>query len=152
MRFYWRSSNHQKKPLKNQLETQNLALLWCYPLHGHFEECQESRKEDHWGMAIFSSSSLPSQRMELPLQDTCTFAGVCRKHSAGWKCKCVSSAAWHCVGREGLQAHGGSWIYVYMRSAWAQGALLGDSHSVVIVWHQLVHCVGWVLFYVSQFT
>lgn len=147
MSFSWRSSNHQKKPLKNQLERQDLAFLWYYPLYGHFEESQESQREVHWGIAISSSSSLPSQRMDLPLQDTCTLAGVCRDHSVGQKCKCLSSIAWHCVGGEGLWVQGGFLFYIYMQSAWAPGcSSWWLTHSVAVLWHRCVRCVGWVLF------
>lgn len=122
MSFSWWSSNHQKKPLKNQLERENLAFLWCYPLRGHFEESWESQREDHWGTVISSSFSLPSQRMELPLQDTCTLGGVCREHFVGWKWKCLSSTAWHCVGREGHRAQRCSLFYTYTQSAPAPGS------------------------------
>lgn len=117
MSFSWGSSNRQKKSLKNQLERQNLDFLWCYLLHGHSEESQNSQREDHWGMA----TSIHPQRIELPLQDICTLAGVCRKDSVWQKCKCLSSTAWHSVGRE-LWAQRAFLFYICMQSGWASGS------------------------------
>lgn len=149
MTFTQRPSSCPKKPLKNQLERQNLVSLWCYPRHGYSEASQDSQREDHWGMAIPSSPPIS--------KDGAAFAGHlnphtrCRKHSAGWKCKYLSSTAWHSAGREGLQAPGGSLCYTHMQSVQPQGALPGDSHSLAILWHQFMLCVAWVLFYVFWF-
>lgn len=94
MSFSWRSSNCQRKPPPKIINHKGKTWLsFDVLLYTVILSCTKKLKGKITGMAIFCSCSLPSQRMEMPLKNTCTLAGVCRKHSVGQKCKYLPSLA-----------------------------------------------------------
>lgn len=93
MSFSWRSSNCQRKPPKKINRKGKTWLSFDILLYTAILSSPKNLKAKITGMAIFCSSSLPSQRMEMPLKGSCTLAGVCRKHSVGQKCKYLPSLA-----------------------------------------------------------